>query len=99
MYAALETMRIDYYGVKEISTKFKINKHTVRTRKKEFTNKELPILSIDTKKKEMLGNFYREGKLFTRKIIEVNDHDFNSFAKVVIIPYGIYDFNIFAKIK
>lgn len=59
--------------------------------KEDFTNKELPILSIDTKKKEMLGNFYRDGKLYTRESIEVNDHDFNSFAEGVVIPHGIYD--------
>jgi len=59
--------------------------------KNEFLNDELPILSIDTKKKEMLGNFYRDGKLYTTAPIEVNDHDFNSFAEGVIIPHGIYD--------
>ena len=30
--------------------------------KEKFTSEKLPILSIDTKKKEMLGNFYRDGK-------------------------------------
>ncbi len=59
--------------------------------KDEFAKENLPILSIDTKKKEMLGNFYRDGKLYTTKSIEVNDHDFNSFADGVIIPHGIYD--------
>ena len=59
--------------------------------KEEFTKENLPILSIDTKKKEMLGNFYRDGKVFTIKPIEVNDHDFNSFADGVIVPHGIYD--------
>lgn len=59
--------------------------------KEEFSNENLPILSIDSKKKEMLGNFYREGKLYTKKAQEVFDHDFNSFAKGIIIPHGIYD--------
>ena len=36
--------------------------------KEEFSNENLPILSIDSKKKEMLGNFYREGKLYTKKV-------------------------------
>jgi hypothetical protein len=57
----------------------------------QFSKENLPRLSIDTKKKEMLGNFYRDGKLFTTKAIEVNDHDFNSFADGVIVPHGIYD--------
>jgi hypothetical protein len=50
-----------------------------------------PILSIDTKKKEMLGNFYRDGKLFTQETLRTLDHDFPSFASGVIIPHGIYD--------
>lgn len=61
--------------------------------KEKFISKNLPVLSIDTKKKEMLGNFYRDGKLYTTEPVKVNDHDFNSFANGVIIPHGIYDVN------
>jgi len=50
-----------------------------------------PIISMDTKKKELIGNFYRDGKLYTTTPITVNDHDFKSFAKGVVIPHGIYD--------
>lgn len=61
--------------------------------KEEFTKENLPILSIDSKKKEMLGNFYREGKLYTQEVQKVYDHDFNSFSDGVIIPHGILDVN------
>ena len=50
-----------------------------------------PIISIDTKKKEYLGNFYRDGRLYTRQTVETYDHDFNSASGGIIIPYGIYD--------
>lgn len=50
-----------------------------------------PILSIDTKKKEPLGEFYRPGTLYTREVLHPFDHDFNSFATGVVIPHGIYD--------
>lgn len=50
-----------------------------------------PILSLDTKKKEMLGNFYRSGKLLTTETIEVFDHDFKSFSDGTVVPHGIYD--------
>ena len=50
-----------------------------------------PIISVDTKKKELLGNLYREGRLFTRETLEVSDHDFPSLADGVVIPHGIYD--------
>lgn len=59
--------------------------------KAEYMATENPIISIDTKKKEMIGNFYREGRLYTQEVIEVNDHDFNSLAEGVVIPHGIYD--------
>jgi hypothetical protein len=50
-----------------------------------------PVLSMDTKKKEYLGNFYREGHLYTREPLLVNDHDFTSSATGVIIPHSLYD--------
>ena len=53
-----------------------------------------PIISMDTKKKEYLGNFYRDGKLYTTEAVTVNDHDFNSFASGVVIPHGIYDIQL-----
>ena len=59
--------------------------------KQEYLKAGNPILSIDTKKKELLGNFYREGHLLTQGVIETFDHDFPSAASGVVIPHGIYD--------
>jgi len=50
-----------------------------------------PTVSLDTKKKEFLGNFYRDGKLYTRQELETYDHDFNSAAHGVVIPHSLYD--------
>jgi len=50
-----------------------------------------PLISIDSKKKEYLGNFYRDGRLYTKEAQCCYDHDFTSFADGVIIPHGIYD--------
>ena len=50
-----------------------------------------PVISMDTKKKEWIGNFYRDGRLYTQKVLKTNDHDFNSLAEGVVIPHGIYD--------
>jgi hypothetical protein len=50
-----------------------------------------PVVSMDTKKKRYLGNFYRDGHLYTRQELHTYDHDFNSFAEGIIIPHGIYD--------
>jgi hypothetical protein len=48
--------------------------------KKEYLDAGDPVLSIDAKKKELLGNFYRDGKLYTRQVLTVFDHDFPSAA-------------------
>jgi hypothetical protein len=50
-----------------------------------------PIVSIDTKKKELLGTFYRNGRVYTREGLLAWDHDFPAWAHGRIIPYGIYD--------
>jgi hypothetical protein len=56
-----------------------------------YENAGNPILSIDTKKKELIGNFFREGHTYTQKVVETNDHDFPSLASGVIHPHGLYD--------
>jgi hypothetical protein len=59
--------------------------------KKEYLDAGLPVISIDTKKKELLGNFYRDGVIETQATIAVNDHDFSSKGQGTLIPHGIYD--------
>jgi hypothetical protein len=59
--------------------------------KQQYLDSANPILSMDTKKKELLGNFYRDGKLYTQEVIKTFDHDFNSAASGVVIPHGLYD--------
>lgn len=50
-----------------------------------------PVISIDVKKKEMLGNFYRDGKCYCNEAYEVLDHDFSTNSSGIIVPHGIYD--------
>jgi hypothetical protein len=59
--------------------------------KREYLASDDPIVSMDTKKKELIGNFYRAGHLLTQGVIETLDHDFPSSASGVIIPHGLYD--------
>lgn len=49
------------------------------------------VLSIDTKKKEMIGNFKRGGKVWCQGIPQAYDHDFETFANGTAVPHGIYD--------
>ena len=39
----------------------------------------------------MIGNFFREGQLYTQERVHVNDHDFRSLAEGIAIPHGLYD--------
>jgi Rhodopirellula transposase DDE domain len=52
-----------------------------------------PIVSVDTKKKELVGDFKNGGREWEPKgtPVEVNTHDFPSHAKGRAIPYGVYD--------
>ncbi len=59
--------------------------------KERFLDAGNPVLSIDTKKKELIGCFHRKGHYYDQKFRKVNDHDFLSFAKAKMVPHGIYD--------
>ena len=50
-----------------------------------------PVITIDTKKKELLGNFHRTGQTYTQQTVETFDHDFGSAGQGKLIPHGIYD--------
>jgi hypothetical protein len=56
-----------------------------------FVGKGLPVISVDTKKKELVGNFKNPGRRWRREHKDVKDHDFPSKALGRAIPYGIYD--------
>jgi len=51
----------------------------------------LPIISVDTKKKELVGVFKNAGTKWDREPVLVNDHDFRSEAQGIAVPYGVYD--------
>ena len=51
----------------------------------------LPIISVDTKKKELIGDFKNAGRDWCHDAAVVNAHDFPSAALGRSVPYGIYD--------
>src|ERR1700733_13915678 len=59
--------------------------------KKKYLKAGLPVISMDTKKKELMGNFSREGVIDTRGTIATNDHDFASMGSGTVIPHCLYD--------
>jgi hypothetical protein len=56
-----------------------------------FAAASQPIVSIDTKKKELIGNFKNPGRAWSKEPTLVNDHDFRSEALGLAVPYGVYD--------
>lgn len=56
-----------------------------------FQRQHLPIISVDTKKRELIGNFKNPGRRWECQPRRVLDHDFRSDSSGVAIPYGIYD--------
>jgi len=63
----------------------------IQHQRREFTRSGLPIISVDTKKKELVGPFKNAGRIWSREALPVNDHDFRSQAKGIAIPRGLYD--------
>lgn len=59
--------------------------------KEEHEAANNPVISMDGKKKEYLGNLYRDGQLYTLAELQTLDHDFVSYAEGIVIPHGIYD--------
>ena len=59
--------------------------------KQKYEISDNPIISMDTKKVEKIGNLYRDGKLECVEPINVYDHDYPSLAIGKIIPYTIFD--------
>jgi hypothetical protein len=53
-----------------------------------------PVISVDTKKKELIGLFKNQGKVWCQEAQKVNDHDFRSQALGIAAPYGIYDIEL-----
>ncbi len=56
-----------------------------------FARQGDPMISVDTKKKELVGNFKNQGTTWEQQALEVNDHDFRSAAEGIAVPYGIFD--------
>lgn len=51
----------------------------------------IPVLSIDTKKKEPLGTLHRPGQCYSTAPQAVFDHDFSHLADGRLVPHGVYD--------
>ena len=92
--------------LKSMSFKLRVNRKQIASTKNPDRNQQfvyigeqrekfgaqgLPVISVDAKKKELVGNFRNPGTKWDRDAEPVLDHDFRSEAKGLATPYGIYD--------
>lgn len=63
----------------------------IATQKAIFQAMGWPIISVDAKKRELVGLFKNPGRTWRQEAIAVNMHDFLQEAMGKAIPYGIYD--------
>ena len=50
-----------------------------------------PVISVDSKKKELIGDFKNNGREWCLRATAVNEHDFDQDALGKAAPYGVYD--------
>ena len=67
----------------------------INKRAKDFLATNEPVISVDTKKKELVGNFKNNGREWRPKGAPalVNVHDFIDPKLKRAVPYGIYEIN------
>ena len=63
----------------------------IRSQIRFYAAQGMPVISVDTKSRELIGLFHRSGRKWTQFQIRVFDHDFPSDSQGTAIPYGIYD--------
>jgi hypothetical protein len=63
----------------------------IRSQIRYYKTKAMPVISVDTKSRELIGPFHQAGRKWSQEPVQVLDHDFPSDSKGVAIPYGIYD--------
>lgn len=63
----------------------------IMSQRQRFTGAGLPVISVDTKKKELIGEFRKNGRTWCRKPDEVHEHDFPGADQLRAVPLGIYD--------
>lgn len=59
--------------------------------RRAFQKAGKPVISVDAKKRELVGNFKNAGRTWRQQPLDVLETDFRSDAKGIALPYGVYD--------
>jgi hypothetical protein len=89
LHFSLRTNRKRLAGIRDLDRDPQF-RYLVRLRRL-YRTLGLPVISVDTKKKEWVGNFKNPGRCWRRRDRAVLDHDYPSWASGKAIPVGIYD--------
>jgi len=65
--------------------------HYIVRWRQAYVRRGWPVISVDAKKSELMGNFKNSGRVWRQERRDVNIYDFPSLAQGKAIPYGIYD--------
>jgi hypothetical protein len=94
-------MRADGYSLQGMSRVLEGTRHedrdaqfrNISTKIAEYQAAGEPVISVDGKKKEQLGEFYRQGRSWRPEgdPVRVRSHDFPDRDTVTVAPYGVYD--------
>jgi hypothetical protein len=92
----LEAFQMGYRAPQKIKT---MTQHADRNRQFEhiaelkqiWLESGEPILSMDTKRREMLGTYARPGRVLSTARLPAWDHDFPTHSPGVVIPHGLFD--------
>lgn len=63
----------------------------VARKRRAFQKAGFPVVSVDAKQRELVGNFKNNGRIWRNQPLDVLESDYRSDAKGIAIPYGIYD--------
>jgi hypothetical protein len=63
----------------------------IQRQRRRCETEAIPVISLDTKNRELIGRFFQDGLSWGDDSMEVFDHDFPSVAKGIGIPHGLYD--------
>ena len=82
-------------NVKQLAVKHHPERDTqfkyIRRQRRAYLQCNQPVISVDTKKKELIGNFKNSGRVWCQEAEQVDAHDFPHDAVGRAVPYGIYD--------
>ncbi len=65
--------------------------HYVARQRARYARSNRPVISVDAKKRELVGNFKNTGRTWRQSALNVLEKDYPTDADGIAIPYGIYD--------